>query len=155
MTHRDMLNKWLNPSNTLLGQSAVLFCESLFRISHIWDDLKDEGKVDSRLVDAAFFEALVELPRNAFYVSNFQFLHPLITNAIFDWQISNRLEADGDEQALRISYVLRDTISGIVTFCAYLLSGVEYAMSVGVEVRRYVHDEVFEVYKASLKKENV
>ena len=46
--------------------SAVDFLRSAFDVAHFWDDLADKDQIlDDGQVDAAMFQALVLLPRNA------------------------------------------------------------------------------------------
>jgi len=65
-------------SQTLRGNiPAVDFCMLLAGISQTWDDLIDADKtVDGGQVNAAFWNALIALPANAFYRQHQDALSP-------------------------------------------------------------------------------
>ncbi len=130
---------------------AVRFAQLIFRASQVLDDLYDQDReVSKDLVVRTFWELLVELPNNPFYLRNISTLTPLIQSMMVDWMDSCVLEKSGDEEELRIAYVLRDSISALTIHCAYLVNGYEWMLKVSPEVRRLVFDEPIEEYQESL-----
>lgn len=126
----------------LLGnRDAVEFCEDLFAISQLWDDLVDGDKaVESETINAAFWCALVDLPNNPFYQMHFGTLQPLVQAAIVDWLDANDLE-HGNYEARAAAYVLRDSVGAIVIHCARILGGYAHMRRISMEVRRALYDE--------------
>lgn len=116
--------------------SAVEFLRGAFAVAHFYDDLIDRDKViDDAQVHAAMFQALVLMPRNAFYRTHFEDLNAVLANAITNWQIATELERAGGTPGKRTAYVLRASYVDLVTHCALLVGGQAWARQVGVEVR--------------------
>lgn len=132
------------------NMAAVAFCENLFRISQIWDDLIDGDKeVSADTTNEAFWRALITVNENPFYFKHAQELQPLIRAAIVDWMDANALEKDG-EHGQDVAFVLRDSISAIVIHCAYIIGGFPLMRQVSLAVRKRIYDESLVDYKAKL-----
>lgn len=117
--------------------SAVDFLRTAFDVAHFWDDLIDRDKVIGDAdINRAMFQALVLLPRNAFYQANFASLNAVLANAATNWNIATDLERAGGVAGKRTAYVLRASYVDLVTHCALLLGGMDWAHAVGVELRR-------------------
>jgi hypothetical protein len=130
------------------NMAAVYYCEMLFGVSQVWDDIVDADKpLTSTAVNAAFWDALITIPNNAFYQQHFHVLNPLMSSCIQDWMDATRMERSSDEH-LAASYVLRDSLSNIVIHCARLIGGFSWAQSISLDVRYAVYDESLEEYKA-------
>jgi len=128
------------------NQDAVNFCLLLGSISQTWDDLVDEDKhVGGAEVNAAFWNALVALPTNAFYRQHEQLLSPLVQGAITDWMDSNTL-ALGTRHEKTLSFVLRDRLSSVVVQCALIVGGYNWMLEIGPEIRRRLQAETLEEY---------
>lgn len=135
-------------------QSALDFLRVVYDIAHAWDDLVDRDKpVQASAINQAFFSALVVLPSNAFYRQNQQHLMPVLTNAMTNWQVANRLERGDDVNELKIAFILRSSYCDLVTQAALIVGGLEHAVAVGVEIRRFIHGEGFTGYLANLQTE--
>lgn len=129
-------------------KDAVRFCQLLFRVSQVWDDLVDgDRQVAAEDINRAFWMLLVELPVNSFYNDHFSHLQPLLSQYICDWLDANELEKRGDDHGKNIAFVLRDGIGAIIIQCAYLLGGYDYMRKVSEEVRRHIFEEGLEKYK--------
>ncbi len=145
----DCLMRWLR-GNVL----AVALCEDMTRILHLWDDLIDRDREpEPEEIHAAFQAALVDLPRNAFYASNFAFLNSLLVNAINQWHAANALESSGERHEQLVAFVIRSSYADLVTHCAYLIGGGLWARRVAIEVRKRNHSEGLERYFDALGKE--
>ncbi|MGZ9893020.1 hypothetical protein ACXXNA_05625 [Bordetella bronchiseptica] len=119
------------------NESAVDFLRIAFRVAHLWDDLVDRDKVlGDDDVNAGMFDALVRLPRNAFYRANFDALNPILANAITNWQVATELERSGGKAGRRTAYALRAAYLDLVSHAALLIGGPQWARQVGVEVRQ-------------------
>lgn len=133
------------------NMAAVAFCENLFRISQIWDDLVDGDKpVPTAAKNEAFWRALISVNENPFYFKHAQELLPLVRSAIVDWMDANDLERQ-DDHGRDIAFTLRDAIGAIVIHCAYIIGGFPLMRKVSVDVRRRIHDESLGEYKAKLE----
>lgn len=131
---------------------AVDFCENLFRISQIWDDLVDADKpVPAERVNEAFWRALITVNENPFYFKHAQELQPLIRAAIADWLDANAMEREPDAHWQDVAFTLRDSVSAIVIHCAYIIGGYHLMRDVSMAVRKRTYDEPLAAYKAKLK----
>lgn len=130
--------------------AAVKFCEDLFRISQIWDDLIDRDReVPNTFINQMMWKALVDVPQNPFYYNNATSLSKIIELHIIDWFDANELE-QGSDHDKNMAFVLRDSIGTIVIHCAKIIGGYDWMRSISTEVRRYVYDEPLEAYKEAL-----
>ena len=138
-------------SKCLMGEpNAVAFCGSLFRVSQVIDDLVDQDKpVSKDAVKEAFWECLIEIPRNPFYQRHFNQLLPQIQVFFNDWLDSCDLEKKGDHEK-NIAFVLRDSIGSIIAHCAYILGGYRWMREVSVMIREHIHEDTLEEYKEGL-----
>jgi hypothetical protein len=119
----------------------------LFGASQVWDDLIDEPqKATKGDVNETMLMLLSDLPSNSFYREHIVYLQPIVEMAMVDWLTANSLELHGSDEALHLSFVLRDSLTYIVLACARILFGVRYAIAVGTEVRTFFHDETFNEY---------
>ena len=130
------------------GQSdAVAFCQTLARISQIVDDLHDQDKaVAPSTIKAMAWDALVQLPSNTFYQRHFPTLQGMVRGALNDWFDSCVFEHDARTNDLPLAFVLRDSLTGIVSQCAYLVGGYTHMVTVSPSIRRYFHDETLPAY---------
>lgn len=133
----------------LLGnRDAIEFIDLIGQITQDWDDLYDEGaEPGHEKVNELMWAALVQLPVNPFYQRHFATLYPLVRQMIVDWFDANRLQEYGDEHALHIAFVLRDSSAGLLTTCAGLVGGYDHMRRVGPVIRAFCMDEPFEEFK--------
>lgn len=136
----------------LLGRrDAVEFCQLVFRISQIWDDLVDGDRgVAPDDISRAFWMALVDIPANSFYRQHFAYIHPLLAGYITDWLDANKLQTVDGDHGQNIAFVLRDSVGAIVSQCAYLIGGYEYLRKISPEIRRHIFEETLSDYKQRL-----
>lgn len=126
--------------------SAVGFCELLAAISQTWDDLVDRDvEVTAAQVNEAFFRAVIELPANRFYQDHFASLHPLLQSSVYDWLTANEFER-GDAHEKTLAFVLRDSLTAVVTQCAAIIGGHQWAIAMSPKIRRYFQDETLQKY---------
>ena len=133
-------------------EPAVEFIELLGTISQVWDDLVDGDPAEADDINRAFRLALIAVPQNLFYQAYQHKLVPVMDAAILDWMTATALERRS-EQGAGLAYVLRDSLAGVVVYCAQLLGGTEWAMEVAPRVRLEIHDETFADYMAGLHDE--
>ncbi len=114
---------------------ALAFLLGVHAVVELWDDLIDRDKsVADTDIHAAFYTALVTLPRNPFYQRNFSLLNPVFEAAIFDWHTANALEVKGGD-GLHMAYALRCGVQMLTVMAARIVGGTEWAKQVGVELR--------------------
>lgn len=132
-------------------RQAVAFCQGIFRISQVWDDLIDRDRaVSDAQVNEAFWTALVSIPQNPFYAAHMIHLTPLLSQYIVDWMDATRLEGEGEHEE-SIAFVLRDSVGSIIIQCAYLVGGFEWMNQVSQAVREHIFEETLEQYREGLK----
>ena len=132
--------------------AAILFCETLFRISQTLDDLVDRDKpVADEAIYAAFWNALIELPGNPFYRAHEPTLRPLMAAALQDWRDSVTLEQYGGRHGRTLAFVLRDQLTSLVVQCAGLIGGFAWMQQVAVEIRRHFHEDKLDDYLNEFK----
>lgn len=128
---KDNLHVWLQGH-----QDAIDLCTLIFDIAHVWDDLIDKDKpVSNDDIHNVFWMALIELPQNPFYARFFTHLHPLMKMGILNWKSANALEASTTPEHKVIAYALRLVITDIVTMCALLVGGRQWAEQVHLQMQ--------------------
>jgi hypothetical protein len=134
---------------------ACAFIETLYEILHVVDDLTDRDKaIATAQMHQAFWHALITLPRNAFYVEHFALLNGTLQTAILNWHAANRMEVTEAANAKEVAYVLRSSYNDLITTCAWIIGGDEWAQKVAYECRLRVAKEGFQTYHDSLKNEH-
>lgn len=132
--------------------SAVDFLSMVREIAHIWDDLIDKDKpVSEHQINDAFLMALVGLPNNRFYSSNFSKLNPILLSAANNWRVANALERQGDIEDKRIAFVIRSAYADLIIQTAFIIGGSEWVEEIGPHIRRFVHAEGWDNYLISLE----
>ena len=135
------------------NEAAAQFCEMLFRISQTLDDLIDKDKpVTDAVLIRTFWEALIELPANAFYRQHEPYLRPLMASALQDWRDSACLERSGSYHHKTLAFVLRDQLTGLVTQCAYLIGGYEWMGQVSLSIRDHFHEDSLHDYLTGVER---
>lgn len=131
---------------------AILFCESLFRVSQTLDDLIDGDKpVTNDDVYQAFWEALIDIPSNSFYRAYELTLRPLMAAALQDWKDSVTLERDS-QHGRTIAFVLRDQLTSLVVQCSCLVGGFDWMQQVSKQIRLHFHEDSLQSYIDDLNK---
>lgn len=126
---------------------ACQFIEDCFQIFHTVDDLVDRDKpVETPDIINRFHRALVMLPRNGFYQQYFALLNPLVQQSITNWEIANRMEVSEAANSKEIAFILRSSYNDLITMCAEILGGHDWAIQVGMESRYHAAQEGFETY---------
>jgi hypothetical protein len=132
-------------------KEAAAFCDAFFFITQVWDDLADKDKeIDPEDINRAFWLALVEIPRNRFYLRHAAEIGPFLAASINAWFDANELER-GSTHERSLAFVLRDLVGGLISRCAYLIGGYEWMRKVSPDIRRLVHDEPLGLYLRGLK----
>jgi hypothetical protein len=133
---------------------AAEFCITLVEVLHLWDDLIDKDKpVSPEAINKAFWQALVELPRNRFYQEHFHDLIPCLMTAIQNWHAANGMEETGSELDKEIAFILRSSYADIVIQAAHLTGGYDWARQITPLVRREFHKETYAGYRVNLAKQ--
>ena len=125
---------------------AILFCESLFRVSQTLDDLIDRDQpVTDDTIYQSYWEALIEIPSNSFYRANEITLRPLMAAALQDWKDSVTLERDS-QHGRTLAFVLRDQLTSLVVQCSCLIGGFDWMQQVSKDIRLQFHNETLGEY---------
>ena len=135
---------------------ALAFLHEMAFVLHWYDDLVDRDRwISDDTTHNAMWRALVTLPRNAFYRAHFEELNPILVSAIANWRIANVLERQREPSVadLAIAFVTRSTYVDLVTMCATIIGGVDWAVEQGVAIRRWAHSEGFARYLDNLAAE--
>jgi hypothetical protein len=147
--YTKLIQTWLKGN-----QEAIAFIHTAFTIAHTCDDLTDRDKpVETATMQQAFWLALVELPRNRFYVEHFALLNGCLQTAFLNWQVANRLEEMHQPTATHVAFILRSSYTDLVTLCAWILGGTDWAVQVGMDSRLHASSEGFDLYQSRLTQE--
>lgn len=129
--------------------SAMRLCADMVEVAHVWDDLVDCDKpVSAAKADATFRKMMLEIPANAFYRANFEFLHPVMVMVWAQWDAANRMEARSPVKDDYVKcFMLRASLYQVFHACAVLCGGLDWAAEVGPEVYR-LYGEKLETFHA-------
>jgi len=146
MTEKDFaLVSWALKENT----EAINFFSIIQGCARVLDDLIDRDReVSNEDIIAAWWDALILLPQNGFYLRNLDRLSALIQRGFTDWIVSNEIQKTDQV----VAYVLRNTLYSIVIDCAFIIGGYQWGRAVSGKVTKEIHSETLEEYKNSLKK---
>jgi len=134
----------------MLGnQDAVDLLLLVYDTAHIWDDLIDkDNPVDDDAISRSYVNALVSIPSNAFYRQYPDQFLMAFKIYIDQWLSANQLEKGGIN-ALHHAFVLKETMMGFITQCAYLVGGIEHMQRVSNEIQELtMTDQNFSEYLA-------
>lgn len=127
------------------NESAIDFCLKLNYVGELWDDLVDGDQLRSeKELNRAFEILAVEFYRNAFYRQYAGELIPLIQDAINSWKDSNVLK-NGSYHDKELAYSLKQRLSRVYNYCAFLIGGRDWYELVGADMCR-MHEETMEDY---------
>ena len=130
------------------NEPAADFLFKFFAMCHLWDDLIDKDKSRSDAdINYAFWTALIEIPRNRYYLEWRHEIQPLMSVAIQEWFIANELEAGTRTD---IAYTLRCSIVSLIHQAAEICGGLEWALTVGEEIRLKSQNETYDQYVKEL-----
>lgn len=144
--------EWALRGNT----AAVSFMWDVVDVLHLWDDFIDgDRRPGPAEINDRMRRALLDLPRNPFYVQNFALLSPLIEQAILSWHTANALEhailsgkaQPGDDA---IAFIIRSDYINLLIMSARIVGGVAWAVEVAVRARRRWHQEQLDGYRKAL-----
>ena len=136
------------------NRAAYDFLTTMFEVLHFWDDLIDgDREVPAEEINRSMWNVLVTIPENLFFHQNFSQLMPLLKTAIWNWQAANVMERSGDDLDKRIAFILRSTYVDMVSMCAYIVGGRDWAHEVALEARRQTSNEGWEAYLEALTQE--
>ena len=142
----ELLKFWLKGN-----EDAVRFCEDVFFVSQVVDDLVDrDNEVTVKDIEEMTMLMFSSIPRNPFYRAHQDSLQSYLETALMYWIDGNRLETQG-EDGRRLAFVFRDVIGGVINKCALLVGGYEWWETVSLDIhRRVTHDESYEEYVRNL-----
>lgn len=144
------VHEWLKGNDL-----ATEFIVTLYNILHLVDDLTDRDHVTTtRQMQQGFWDALITLPRNAFYVTHFALLNGALQTAILNWHAANRMEVTEAANAKEVAYVLRSSYNDLITLCAWIIGGQDWSMKVAYECRLSASREGFAEYQEKLTHEH-
>lgn len=133
-------------------RSAIDFCNTLFKISQVLDDLIDGDKpVNGLEVFDSYWLSLIALPTNSFYQKWSPELRPLIASSLQAYLDSVQLERSPHLRLNTIAFVLRDQLTDIVVHCARLVGGVQWMRQVSGTIRDHFHEDELDEYLDSIK----
>lgn len=150
MEEFDEIKKAINSRNA----DAGAFLAQIVSILHFWDDLIDKDhKLSDRTINDMFELMLIFLPRNRFYMANFDMLNPILISAIQNWHLANTIERSEIRESYNISFIIRSSYVDIITMTAYLLGGQDFAQEIGMSIRLLAHKEGMTTYVSELSRE--
>lgn len=148
--YKNLVHGWLKGH-----QQACAFIETVFAVLHTCDDLIDRDKAVSAMqIQQSYWMALIDLPRNPFYVEQFPLLNGALQLAFLNWQIANQMEVSESTNSKPIAFVLRSSYVDLITLCAWILGGADWARQVGYAARLQASGEGMERYLHNLRQEH-
>lgn len=133
------------------NQPAIAFCQQLFATTQVIDDLIDRDRpVPDPAIFRSYWNCLFELPANPFYRAHEPYLRPILAAGFQDWWDSVQLERARDDHSRSIAFVLRDSLTSVVTQCAYLIGGYDWMQRYALAIRWHAHEDTLESYKQDL-----
>ncbi|MCW7551071.1 hypothetical protein NX722_28345 [Endozoicomonas gorgoniicola] len=130
-----LLRHWLQDE-----PHAIDLAYQFVAISQIWDDLIDRDKpVDNDAINRMMRYALVEIPKNPFYQTHIQSLHPVLEDRLYTWLDANALEAKGNCRDLQVSYIIRSVITDLIIHLAFLVGGFDWRQQAALALRQAVY----------------
>jgi hypothetical protein len=129
----------------LLGNSsAINLAKAFMKTFSIWDDLIDKDEqISDGDINKCFWIIFVDLPNNQFYKQYFSLLHPIVINSIINWHAANALEKSGSTE---ISFMLRSSCIDIISMCAFIVGGEEWARKITPSIRKWSCNETYSEY---------
>lgn len=120
---------------------AVRFCDVFVEHCHVLDDIidKDRPVTDERLIKSQI-EMMLELTHNPFFVTNKNYLMPLIVQSFNAWLDSNLWEKHKDLRFQRAADVLKGFYHEVVYGVIFLCSGFDGLRKATKENRDYDFD---------------
>lgn len=113
---------------------AYKFLVLISRITELWDDIVDGDKeLEASRINKVFFDAMILLPSDPFYMKHREHLTPLLIAAINSWQDANVL-ATGDRNQKALAYTLRNMDIQIVQAIIYITRGYDVMRDLGPAV---------------------
>lgn len=147
----ESINRWVKGN-----QQAAQFIMDVGDVMHLWDDLIDKDKVPAdKYINDRFYKALIRIPRNPFYRDNFLQLSVVMEQAIISWFVATNLERapSKTEHEELAAFITRSDYINLAITCAAIVGGIDWAVQVGHEARRLVHDEGLAGYREALRLE--
>ena len=74
-------------------------------------------------------------------MEHFVLLNGAVQLAYLNWQVANRLELTEEVLAKQVAFVLRSSYTDLITLCAWILGGTDWAIQVGCESRLHASQE--------------
>lgn len=138
----DQLNRWCKND-----RNAVVFLRSIAEASQIADDYADGDAVGSEEMTRLLHLCLVEIPTNQFYITNQNWLTPIMFSSMHLWNASNEWKNE-------FGYVYRECLEQIIHVVALICGGQKHALNVTKEVNKFYHQDHGEKYQEWLKELN-
>lgn len=134
------------------NQAAIDYVLGLNYVVELWDDLVDRDKERSDdEINAAFRISLLDIPTNPFFCQHAGQLVPLQRHIYLAWHDSNVL-AKGNEHDRHMAFMLKQELTRIVNYCAWIIGGDAWARMVGADISR-MFEEPLDAYMKETEKE--
>lgn len=127
--------------------AAVRLAAQLIEVAHFVDDLVDGDFVPPASASRLARIMLLEIPSNAFYRENFDYLQPLLAQCWLQWSASNVMENEGKPGDRAKCYMLRASLYGLLHGMTVAVGGLDWAEEVGPEIYR-AYGETMENFDA-------
>lgn len=136
-------------------EDAIAFCDLLYRVLHVWDDIVDGDKpLTASDVNGAFRAALVDLPMNRFFRKHADTLVPILSAGITAWEVSNVFERSDDRELWRKAHMLRVHVGAVFVMCAELVGGREWATQVAPSMYDLVQGDTLAQYLDEMERKH-
>ena len=97
---------------------------------------------------------LVKLPLNPFYMEYAPSISAILSSCILEWRAATKIENEAQRSlskaqrvsSLRVAFYTRSSYHNLITHCALLIGGVDWAASVAEDISRLAYNEPFDEY---------
>jgi len=122
-----------------------------------WDNVEDQDVPATQVeLSRTFTNLMVRLPANPFYQRHRSAIEAIIGIAHANWRAANKIERDyehGITDKLHVAYIIRSSYFDLVTYCAHVIGGPDWAEEVALKARSMNQHETFPAFVNSLDAE--
>jgi len=148
MTSIDWLQENLKKV-LLLPQPVIDWLVMVYVAIQVFDDIADGHKVERKDLDKTIWNTMVGIYQNQFFITNCQYLIPLVSVAILKWQAADQVERGGKADAR--SFVWRAGYYDLVMAAVLLTHGPSFAEE-NAHIVMGLYGEKFEDYLKEFSK---
>ena len=157
MKHEHDSVAWRAERNAKMSEwvrdgQALRWLLDYYDLCEVIDDLADNDKCfTTQRIERIVFTTLIDYAANPFWIQHHQVLVPVVHAGINAWLDANLLERQEDDDALHLSFVLRDNYMAVTQTVIELVSGRQVMRELSLEITKFFSAcETFPEYRDKL-----